>query len=404
MLIFQCDLAKPQLKEGEESNPLPAVPGAIIAKSDSNGIRISWKGDTTKSDILGYIVFRSMESLSSSLESIATVVDTYFVDQVPDNSLYYYSVISYNELGRSGYSEFAGPLRIPSIPQPVREVVVTGEPNGISLSWRSDTLGDTAIGYAIYRSLDSTLSADSIATVLTPSYFDTVSSAARYYYAIAPFNNAGKGALPSLSKSNSAMLCAPRAPVLISASDGSHKRSVFIVWRKSVGADAYYIYRNRIEDDLANYTRVGISSDTTFADSTDSDEFLYYRIKSMNSAGFSAMSTVSSGGFIKPTGIPSTPTIGIASSYSGNAFQGHRISYNVQNSYYVNGFLIYRKGPDETSFALLDTIGITENVTSGVYLDEGPFPYTCPEKYEYSVAAYNLTGQSQNAAPKGICH
>lgn len=145
----------PYLVQPEDSIP-PAIPSAVKAVIDTNGVvTITWNRNTEK-DLMGYKVFRAQkrgEELVPLVDSIwygTTFRDTLSLKML--NKKYYYAVTSldirFNQSAKSVLVEVKKPEVIPPSPAVISKFKVEG--NSITIQWISSSDSDV-ISHTLYR-------------------------------------------------------------------------------------------------------------------------------------------------------------------------------------------------------------------------------------------------------------
>lgn len=346
----------------------PLTPSSVRTASMREGIRVAWSLSTSSSTPDGFIIYRS--TASDGTYSIIDSTDAlFFIDPVPDSSIYYYRIAAYNFSGISNMSSVASGRRLPPSPPTGISVSRASYASCIMITWR---ISDTAItGYNIYRYNRSERTFEKIGTTVDSVYIDsTPVPNERIYYRISSLDDMLEG---SQSSSNSGMRLGP--PDSVSASSLTY--GIRVTWSSIVYDVAmYYIYRS--DSARGTYTLIDSTTADRYIDSNDLAGNNYYRIKARN---------------LETTGF-SEPSAGMQRAYppepaSVAATQGEddsAVTVSWSSSIGATGYRVYRSASD--SFATgIELIATTDTT---VLIDTVP----SDSFYYYRVKAYNQAGES----------
>lgn len=349
--------------------PLPA-PQLLTASDNIYGTHISLTWSKVN-EAESYIIARTTSSSSQTI--IDTCSDTVYNDSTAEaGRIYTYYVASQKDSESSSWVISDGSR----LPPP--NIYAYNNYEHITLSW---SLVANALKYYIYRSNSSAGPYVKIDSCTGSTYNDSVSRSGYFYYKMSSMNLTESEM--NLNPVN-ARLIMPPAPISISASKGDYEDSVLVSWRMAVGANRYGLYRST-NTEFNMPILVATISDTFFYDHVSPDSFYYYRVKGINNAGESVLSTSQAMGFSIPSEAP-----GPVSSFSISNYSDFiETSWNTPDFYETpfKGFLIYRSESESGPFALVDT---TEGTS---YVDE--VEKTFPSRYWYYVKSYNLRGESE---------
>ncbi len=191
----------------------------------------------------------------------------YFFDEdVKTGTTYYYTIKAENEVGFSSYDKTG--VKVTYVEAPIL-TKLSNETEGIRVSWKSVSGID---GYYVYRA-DITKTNDlnwtKIATIKkqsTQSYFDkTVKSGRRYAYMVKSYDGKVLSAGEYLTTE---YIAAPKLTSVKNEKDG-----VRVNWNKVSGAKEYIVYCKTAN---TSWTRLGVTKDLSFVDSTAKNGTTYY--------------------------------------------------------------------------------------------------------------------------------
>lgn len=172
-----------------EDTRAPMTPKSLHASITDSSITISWTGTDAK-DLLGYIVYRSLDTISRKLTMVSPQVisDTFFIQRFDRNTqtTYYYSIKSVDStFNKSDYSQLIKatlPDKTPPLPPVIRGLAL--ENNGISIQWFANPEPDVR-GYNIYRTDSFNTKFIGHVTSINLSFTDsTISEAQRVSYLV----------------------------------------------------------------------------------------------------------------------------------------------------------------------------------------------------------------------------
>lgn len=349
--------------------PLPA-PQTLSASNYLYGthIALSW------SKVNGaekYIIGRAADYYSS-LAIIDTCLDTFYNDSTSSfNS--YYAISAMNGTGTGSWSTRIGGAKLPA----PYALTATGNQLYINLTWASQ--GNPPKFY-IYRSDSNGGPFLKIDSTTSGQYADSVQSSNTYYYRVSSVNlNESELSQEAVS----AKLVIPSSPSSITATGGTHEDTIVVSWLASFGARQYALYRSA-STLFSNPVLVKTTTDTFFSDPVSSDTFYYYKVKAINFAGESVLSSSTASGYRIPSKVPQSPTNLQSYSYP-NYIKLNWSAPDFQMTPFL-GFVIYRADSEDGPFTVLDS------ARTDTFYDYAEKSY--PHQYWYFVKTYNLRGES----------
>jgi hypothetical protein len=188
----------------------------------------------------------------------------------------------------------------PSVPT---GVTATGSGTSASISWAASTDNVGVTGYAVYRGTSAGFTANAtsrIAQVSGTSHTDTGLAPGDYYYKVTASDGAGNTSGASAASNvvtiaPAADTTAPSVPTGVSTS--VNQSTVTINWTSStdnVGVTGYTLYRGTTAGFVADASsRIGNSSNTSYADTERAAGTYYYRVTAQDAAGNSSAPTSS---------------------------------------------------------------------------------------------------------------
>ncbi len=206
----------------------PKTIKGIELKNTNQGVKISWKADSTAEK---YRIYRKT-SKNGSWKKIDTIDadETFFIDKnVKSGTKYYYTVRGYNYVGWGDYNPNG--VAINHIGAP--EVTTKNTSKGIYLKW---TKIANAEKYRIYRQKDGSSEWTRIGTVTKNSFTDkTAKSGTKYNYRVRAVIGNDTGSYNTVGRY---YLSTPKLTSVNNTSSG-----VKVNWKKVSGAEGYKIYR-----------------------------------------------------------------------------------------------------------------------------------------------------------------
>jgi len=262
-------------------------------------------------------------------------------------------------------------LVVPNVPTNVNATAESS--SSIMVTWSPVSW---AIGYNVYRYVDSSDEFIIVGSVVSTSYTDNeLSAGTTYHYMVSAYNSAGESAR---SSPRVGALTTPDAPPMVTARAVS-STGITVEWPPVFGAVGYNVYRSTNLLDSYGYpggylysttstsfTNNGLSAGTTY----------YYKISAYNSSGESEISS----SYGSPTTIPDVPVCLITNAVSSNS-----ITINWCSVTGATGYNVYR-GPSSSG-----TYSYLYNKNSTSFTNNGLSSNT---NYCYKVSAYNSGGES----------
>lgn len=319
-----------------------------------------------------YIIGRAANNYSP-LTIIGTCSDTFYNDSTaPLPVISQYAVAAIKGTDTSSWSSLEGGARLPS---PTNLNAISNQLY-ITLTWSS--IGNAPKFY-IYRSLSNNGPFLKIDSTTIGQYIDYVQSGNTYYYRVSSVN-LNESELSS--EIVSAKLKIPSPPSSIRATEGTYEDSILVSWVASYGARQYALYRS--SDSLFNNPiLITTTTETIFLDPVSSDSFYYYKVKAINFAGESVLSSSTTLGYRIPSRVP-LPPINLNSSNTSEYIMLNWTAPDFQEVPFM-GFIVHRADSQNGSYAVLDS---TNNTW---YYDYAEKSY--PHQYYYYVTSYNRRGE-----------
>ncbi|MBN1601428.1 MAG: hypothetical protein JW915_07455 [Chitinispirillaceae bacterium] len=176
----------------------PALPVMGSASTGSVGvISVNWR---KVSDAKSYKLYRSRSTDFTNSVLVGSVADTFFIDTVPSDSMYYYKCKSVGSFGQesslsSGYVRgYRSPTSVPPIPESFQ--VNNNSSSYIYMYWSMPSGTLSGYSYKIYRSENEAGPFAVIDSITSTSYYDYVSKTFpdKYWYYVTSRNAAGESA------------------------------------------------------------------------------------------------------------------------------------------------------------------------------------------------------------------
>lgn len=332
-------------------------------------IAITW---AKSNDAEKYIVGRAANS-SSPLTIIDTCTDTFYNDStVSSQSTFWYAVAAIKGTMTSDWSARRSGAKLPA---PIIHNA-TGNELYIHLIWEDQ---GNAPKFYIYRSDSGDGPYMKIDSTTIEYYMDTVQSGIPYFYKVSAVNlNESE-----LSQYDSARLKMPLPPSSVTATKGTREDTVVVSWSASFGARQYALYRSS-NSSFSNPIPIKTTTDTFFSDPVSSDTFYYYKVKAINFAGESVLSSSTGIGYRIPSNVPQPP-VDLHSLHTPDYICLNWTAPDSQEIPFL-GFIVHRSDSQNGPYTVLDTV----NVTSFYDYTEKSYPH----QYWYYVRTYNLRGAS----------
>jgi len=320
-----------------------------------------------------YIIGRAANNYSP-LTIIGTSPDTFYNDSTaPLSIISQYAVAAIRGTDTSSWSSLKDGARLPS-PTNLNAI---SDPLYITLTW---AIPGNAPKFYIYRSVSSNGPFLKIDSTTIGQYTDSVQSGNTYYYRVSSVN-LNESELSS--EIVSAKLKIPSPPSSIRATEGTYEDSILVSWTASYGARQYALYRS--SDSLfSNPILITTTNDIIFPDSVSSDSFYYYKVKAINFAGESVLSSSIAIGYRIPSKVPQPPT-NLQSSHTSDCILLNWTVPDFQVTPFL-GFIVHRADSLNGPYTALDSTNLA------LYYDYAEKSY--PHQYWYYVTSYNRRGES----------
>ncbi len=278
----------------------PAVPTGLVATPQPNGITLDWS-DNSDRTLAGYNVYRSATATGTFVKTNTTAVTTSdFLDATaPAGTTSFYRVTARDNWGgESGVSATVSATRSADTvaPVPPTNLVASGQPGGIVLSWDVNTEADLA-GYRVYRS-DAAggtyILINSGAYITGSAYTDsTTQPTVTWYYKVSAVDTAGNESGQSTMSSAARPAGAPATPASLSANADSPTQ-ITLSWALSANASSYRVERMGPGESAFTEIKVGVSVTSYVDTGVTAGNSYTYRVRAENSGGLSGYSATAS--------------------------------------------------------------------------------------------------------------
>ena len=372
--------------------PPPGTPTNLVATTGSIcGAKIDLSWDVV-AGATSYAIYRATTSGGAYSQIGATSTNSY-IDTAPAvSTTYYYKVVASNSIGDSALSSSASAesSSICTTPPgtPTNLAASTGAACGgsIDLTWTASTGG--VASYKVYRSTSTNGTYTDITPnggIIETSYSDQgITTDTRYYYKVSAVGSDDtETARSSASSAISSDDCATTPTNFSASTSSSCGGKIDLSWNAVSSATDYHVYR--ATDPSLTYTDITPSGITgvTYTDTAPSvGTIYYYKIRSENSAGQSALSTSVSAQSSDVCGtVPGTPTN--LQAVTGSC--GAHINLTWNSSAGATSYNVYRTTATNITSVLIGTAG------SNAFNDTLP---AASRTYYYQLEAVNSNGAS----------
>lgn len=370
----------------------PAAPSNLsLLQKTANQVRITWTDNSSNES-----KFLIKRKTTGSFDEIGIVNenDTSYTDtSVSPGTAYTYVVFAANSFGEANSNELevltpnTAPLEAPS-----GLSASAGSSSSITLHWTDNAASET--GYKVERKAGSgnyteikSLSANAT------SYTDNGLAAATTYYYRVKASRAGEdsnysneahaktddnGNLPDDAPYNLKAANLSNTSVKLTWSEISSNETGFKIERKKTSSGSWGLI-DTVGANVKTYTDTGLSEKTTY----------YYRVRAYNSSGYSDYSNTISITTANASEKPDAPS-SLKITVNSNSIS---LTWN-DNSDNEDGFKIYRKASDESSYDLVKTVSAGVESWTDTNVDKGT-------TYYYKVYAYNDSGNSDYITASG---
>ena len=374
------------------STPPPAKPTGL-STAPATRASLSWT-DPGDSSITSYQVLRGQnaDNLAVLVDSTGNSSLSYTDSTVAAETAYAYAIIARNTAGLSPQSD-AVPVTTPAAP------VLPAKPTGllaatthstVLLSW-TDPGDDSITSYQVLRGPDAenlAVLANDTGSATTSYNDDSVTAETSYAYAIRARNVHGLS-----PQSDAISVTTPEAPAPPAKPTGlstnpSHD-SVVLSWTDPGNSriTSYQILRGQNADNLTVLAEDTGNADTSYTDSTVTDETTYaYAIMARNADGMSPQSDPID--VTTPRAPPAKPT-GLSTSPSHDSVV---LSWTDPGDDSITGYQILR-GPDADNLAALNE---DTGSSSASYTDD---TVDAEATYAYAIKARNSAGRGPQSDP-----
>jgi hypothetical protein len=373
------------------STTLPVAPTNLVAVASSTSqINLTWAD--ASGDEAGFEIERA-SSASGPFGLIYTAAansTSYSNTGLVSGTTYYYRVRAINSGGPSPFTSTVS-ATTPALPAaPSNLVAATASTTSINLSWTDNSTNET--GFQIERTLESGVDFVLIHTTSAnaTSYSNTgLQSGVTYYYRIRALNASGTSQYTAQASGKTTPLlpAAPTLPTSVAASS----TSIAIGWADNSDNESGF----QIERSLSangGFTLVGTTfsnSVSYFDDELSANTNYYYRIRAINTGGYSTYTSAVNATTLIPA--PSVPTNVIVNATSPTAAS---LSW-TDNALNEQEIEVERSIMPNSAFTLIATL--PANTVS--YTDANLTP---GNTYYYRIRTTNAGGKSAYTAERAV--
>ncbi len=239
----------------------PATIKGIELKNTNQGVKISWKADSSAEK---YRVYRKKSGDKTwKILYNATADETSYIDKtVKNGTKYLYTVRGYNYVGWGNYNSKG--VEITHVGTP--KATAKNTSNGIYLKW---TKIAGAEKYSIYRQTDGSSKWTLIDTTQKTTFTDkTTKSGTKYYYRVRAVAN---GNMSGYEVVDTYYLSTPKPSSVKNASSGAT-----VTWKKVTGAQGYKVYRKTGSGDWKLIATTTNNKKFSYTDKTAKSGKTYY--------------------------------------------------------------------------------------------------------------------------------
>ena len=337
-----------------------SVPVFSSAEHIASGIQLKWNAVQGSSN---YELYR--RTSNSSWKLLITTDSTSYTDtsNLANDEVYFYSVQSRSDFGKSYFDEEGTPVRKFANP-----TLISAEnaDNGIKVSWKSVPNADA---YYIYRKTSGT-SWEKIGSTVSTNYTDnsSLSNGTKYIYTVRAYEGSNR----SWYDKNGVSEVRIDTPVLISAENNS--TAITVKWKAVKGATSYRLYRKVNDSSWEVITNTSSISYTDKSSLSNGMEYIY-TVRAYKGSDRSYFDT--EGVTVAKLSIPTLLK-------AENASGGIKISWKPIKG--ADSYRVYRKTSNSSWKRIIDSTDATsftdtENLNSG-------------SKYYYTVRAIKGTSLS----------
>jgi titin len=359
----------------------PAKPGSLTATAASNvKINLAWKDSSNNES--GFKIERK-KTATGTYAQIATVganVTALADSTLLANTVYFYRVRAFNAGGNSNYSFETSAKTLPNPPLAPGSLTVTAvSTSQINLTWTDNSANES--GFRIERKIGAT----GVYTVIAAASANVInfldgglSTASPYFYRVRAFNAGGNSNYSNEVKA----VTLPRGPGALTAATVSNTK-LSLAWTDSSDNETGFKIERKISGGLYAEIAATVANVKTFTDSLSlsPNTTFFYRVRAINTGGFSAYSNEASA-----KTLPNPPAA--PDSVRATAISDARIDLAwADRSHNEAGFKIERKIGAAGAYVQIATVAANVKIFS----DGGLAVNTA---YFYRVRAFNAGGHS----------
>ena len=256
------------------------VPPATTLSSVTNtaaGVKVSW---TKVASAGGYYIYRATGSgTASKIATITSNATLTYTDTgaKTNNTKYSYYVVAYKTVDGTAYSSAKSATKFTYFMAKMGAPTLSNTATGVKVTWKQSA---GANGYYVYRSTGSG-SASKVKTITSGStltYTDTGAKTnnTKYTYYVVAYKTVSNTTYKSANSATKVtyFMFKMAAPTLANAATG-----IKVTWKKSAGANGYYIYRKAGSGSYSLAKTITSGSTLTYTDTgakTNGTKYTYY--------------------------------------------------------------------------------------------------------------------------------
>ena len=293
------------------SAQVPTSPNSVMASDGTSTelIEITWNSDTPTDELQGFLLYRSTTNSFCPGAPIATIdaaLRSFEDTTVIPNTVYYYSLRSFNADGESNCSDTDSGFADVNDPPLAPSSVAASEDleTEVLITWVEPDSGPEITNYQIFRSTSQTFcSGDPLTNISVGNSLYSDLSAVRgqvYYYSLRSQGPTGTSNCSNIDRGLRLEPPPPLPPVIEFATDGEFEDKVNVGWDMPGGGEpvtSFRLFRSTSPGLCSNLLQAGIPfSQRTFEDTNVIPGLLYYySVQAEGPTGISNCSALNSG-------------------------------------------------------------------------------------------------------------